>query len=63
MDIVTQNHSTQCTCSYLHGPCVVLVWSPSLRQGVCIGGKASMPMYLLCGSLSSTSSLYSYEHF
>ena len=28
---------------------VQCVWSPSLWQGVCIGVKASMPMYLLCG--------------
>ena len=27
---------------------VQCVWSPSLWQGVCIGVKASMPMYLLC---------------
>ena len=27
MDIVSQNHSTQCTCSYLHGPVCVVSFS------------------------------------
>ena len=60
MDIVSQNHSTWCTCSYCMVHCV---GGPSLWQGVCTGAKASMPMFLLCGLLSSTSSFYSYDNF
>ena len=46
MDIVSQNHSTQCTCSYLHGP--LCVGSFSLSKCICVVCVSELWHYCNC---------------